>query len=181
MHAHQGERHKALGELSRSKFFFLTKNARDLLHSTVPSIVLKGKLCLGSTGFSSMLHHELPLAKLYHHRAVRAAATVAIFQTTFPPSIHLSPAYGKLEIPGEGCSLCLWCGNDMEVQPLGATAATLLLQKIVLTLQILSNLWQEGNISEARSGLQMASWDITGACCLLSQNLCQPCTLSLQH
>lgn len=97
-------------------FFFLTKNARDLLHSTVPSIVLKGKLCLGSTGFSSMLHHELPLAKLYHHRAVRAAATVAIFQTTFPPSIHLSPAYGKLEIPGEGCSLCLWCGNDMEVQ-----------------------------------------------------------------
>lgn len=108
-------------------------------------------------------------------------SNLAIFQTTFPPSIHLSPAYGKLEIPGEGCSLCLWCGNDMEVQPLGATAATLLLQKIVLTLQILSNLWQEGNISEARSGLQMASWDITGACCLLSQNLCQPCTLSLQH
>lgn len=80
-------------------------------------------------------------------------SNLAIFQTTFPPSIHLSPAYGKLEIPGEGCSLCLWCGNDMEVQPLGATAATLLLQKIVLTLQILSNLWQEGNISEARSGL----------------------------
>lgn len=44
---------------------FSIKNAKDLLHSKVYRIVLKRKSSLGSTGFSSMLHHELPLAKQF--------------------------------------------------------------------------------------------------------------------
>lgn len=32
----------------------------------VNGIVLKRKLCLRSTGFSFMLHLEVPLAQLYH-------------------------------------------------------------------------------------------------------------------
>lgn len=108
-----------------------------MLLSTVHSAVLKGK--------------HVPSHCSEH-------CNISILQITFPPSRHLSPAYGKLETPGEGCAFAFgavmtrleaafWKRN-ME-QPLGTTAAA-------APAKTLSNLWQEGNILEARS------WSVNG-------------------